>query len=46
MVVVYTEFWNNELLLSGKVEMKAGKYGAGGFAKFVASCSSKLLIPH
>ena len=34
--VVYTEFGNKELLLSCKVEMKADKYGAGEFAKFVA----------
>ena len=25
LVVIYTEFWNKELLLSGKVEMKAGE---------------------
>ena len=31
MVVVY---------LFGNVEMKAGEYGAGGFAKFGACCSS------
>ena len=40
VLVVYTEFGNKELLLSCNVEMKADKYGAGGFAKFVACCSS------
>ena len=37
---IYTEFGNKELLLSGKVELKSVGYGAGGFAKFVACCSS------
>ena len=36
----YTEFGNKELLLSGNVEMKSVGYGAAGFAKFVACCSS------
>ena len=40
VLVVYTKFGNKELLLSCNVAMKADKYGAGGFAKFVACCSS------
>ena len=28
--------------VSGKVEMKAGEYETGGFAKFVASCRCKV----
>ena len=35
VLVVYTEFGIKELLLSCNVDMKADKYGAGEFAKFV-----------
>ena len=37
---VFTEFGNKEFLLSRNVKMKSVGYGAGGFAKFVACCSS------
>lgn len=42
VVVVYTELWKKESLISGKADIKAAKYRARRlFAKIVCSCNGK-----